>query len=144
MGIGTFFTGPISDAIGRKPVIYGGAVLYIAASAVAWASSSLELVLAARVAQGLGRRRPARGRHGDHPRSYSGREMARIISIAMMIFTLVPPSRPMLGAGVIACSAGAGYFVSFILFASVIVLWMGFRAARVSGAAKTAAPSACR
>lgn len=53
MGIGTFFTGPLSDALGRKPVIYGGAALYIAASAVAWASSSLELVLIARVVQGL-------------------------------------------------------------------------------------------
>ena len=28
MGIGTFFTGPISDAFGRKPVMYGGAVLF--------------------------------------------------------------------------------------------------------------------
>jgi DHA1 family bicyclomycin/chloramphenicol resistance-like MFS transporter len=54
MGVGTFFTGPLSDAFGRKRVIYFGAALYIAASAVAWASNSLEVVLAARVVQGLG------------------------------------------------------------------------------------------
>ena len=33
MGIGTFFTGPLSDAFGRKRVIAGGAVLYILAAA---------------------------------------------------------------------------------------------------------------
>ena len=58
MGVGTFFTGPLSDAFGRKPVIYAGSALYIAAAALAWASSSLEVVLAARMLQGLGAAAP--------------------------------------------------------------------------------------
>ena len=33
MGIGTFFTGPLSDSFGRKPVVLGGAALYIAMAA---------------------------------------------------------------------------------------------------------------
>ncbi|WP_425078354.1 multidrug effflux MFS transporter [Ruegeria denitrificans] len=127
MGIGTFFTGPLSDAIGRKPVIYGGAALYIAASAVAWASSSLELVLIARVVQGLGAAGPRVVAMAIIRDLYSGREMARIISIAMMIFTLVPAAAPMLGAGVIALFGWRGIFVSFILFALVIISWMGVR-----------------
>ena len=127
MGIGTFFTGPISDAIGRKPVIFAGAALYIAASAVAWASSSLELVLAARVVQGLGAAGPRVVAMAIIRDLFSGREMARIISIAMMIFTLVPAIAPMLGAGVIALVGWRGIFVSFILFALIIVTWMGVR-----------------
>lgn len=127
MGIGTFFTGPLSDAFGRKPVIYGGAALYIVASAVAWASSSLELVLAARVVQGLGAAGPRVVAMAIIRDLFSGREMARIISIAMLIFTLVPAVAPMLGAGVIALTGWRGIFVSFILFSLISILWMGLR-----------------
>ncbi len=127
MGIGTFFTGPLSDAFGRKPVIYGGVALYIAASAVAWASSSLELVLAARVAQGLGAAGPRVVAMAVIRDLYSGRIMARIISIAMLLFTLVPAVAPMLGAGVIALFGWRGIFVSFILFALIVCVWMGTR-----------------
>ncbi|WP_425082881.1 multidrug effflux MFS transporter [Ruegeria profundi] len=127
MGIGTFFTGPLSDAFGRKPVIYGGVALYIAASAVAWASSSLELVLAARVAQGLGAAGPRVVAMAVIRDLYSGRIMARIISIAMLLFTLVPAVAPMLGAGVIALFGWRGIFMSFILFALIVCVWMGTR-----------------
>ncbi|WP_419738057.1 multidrug effflux MFS transporter [Ruegeria sp.] len=127
MGIGTFFTGPLSDAFGRKPVIYGGVALYIAASAVAWASSSLELVLAARVAQGLGAAGPRVVAMAVIRDLYSGRIMARIVSIAMLLFTLVPAVAPLLGAGVIALFGWRGIFVSFILFALIVCVWMGAR-----------------
>ncbi|TMV08632.1 multidrug effflux MFS transporter [Ruegeria sediminis] len=127
MGIGTFFTGPLSDAFGRKPVIFAGAAIYILASVVAWASSSLELVLAARVAQGLGAAGPRVVAMAIVRDLYAGREMARIVSIAMMIFTLVPAIAPMLGAGVIAIAGWRGIFASFILFSLITIFWMGFR-----------------
>ncbi|WP_170607758.1 multidrug effflux MFS transporter [Ruegeria arenilitoris] len=127
MGIGTFFTGPISDALGRKPVIYAGASLYIVASVIAWASSSLEVLLAARVLQGLGAAGPRIVAMAIIRDLYSGREMARIVSIAMMIFTLVPAIAPMLGAGVIALFGWRSIFVSFILFATIILIWMTVR-----------------
>ena len=127
MGIGTFFTGPLSDAFGRKPVIYGGAALYIVASAVAWFSSSLELVLAARVVQGLGAAGPRVVAMAIIRDLFSGREMARIISIAMLIFTLVPAIAPMMGAGIIALTGWRGIFIAFILFSVITVLWMGVR-----------------
>lgn len=127
MGVGTFFTGPLSDAFGRKPVIYGGAALYILASAVALFSSSLELVLAARVAQGRGAAGPRVVAMAVVRDLYAGRQMARIVSIAMLIFTLVPAVAPLLGAGVIALVGWRGIFVSFILFAGIVVLWLGLR-----------------
>ncbi|NDW43428.1 multidrug effflux MFS transporter [Ruegeria sp. PrR005] len=127
MGIGTFFTGPLSDAFGRKPVIYGGAVVYILASAVAWASPSLELVLAARVAQGLGAAGPRVVAMAVVRDLYSGRQMARIVSIAMMIFTLFPAFAPLMGAGIIALTGWRGIFAAFVLFSTISVLWMGFR-----------------
>ncbi|WP_170759731.1 multidrug effflux MFS transporter [Ruegeria lacuscaerulensis] len=127
MGIGTFFMGPLSDAFGRKPVIYAGSVLYIVAAAVAWASSSLELLLIARVIQGFGCAAPRVVAMAIIRDLYSGRVMARIVSIAMMIFTLVPAVAPMLGAGMIAFVGWRGIFVSFILFSLITVIWMGLR-----------------
>ena len=54
MGIGTFFTGPLSDAFGRKPVMVGGAVLYILATTMAWASTTMEMMLISRILMGVG------------------------------------------------------------------------------------------
>ncbi|WP_170383116.1 multidrug effflux MFS transporter [Ruegeria atlantica] len=127
MGIGTFFVGPLSDAFGRKPVIYVGSALYIISAAIAWASSSLELLLIARVAQGIGCAAPRVVAMAIIRDLYSGREMARIVSIAMMIFTLVPAVAPMLGAGVISVAGWRAIFVSFILFSVITVIWMGLR-----------------
>lgn len=127
MGLGTFVTGPLSDAFGRRTVIFAGSALYIVASAVAWASSSLELVLAARIVQGLGAAGPRVVAMAIVRDLYSGREMARIVSIAMMIFTLVPAIAPLMGSVVIAFAGWRGIFISFILFSAVVVVWMGLR-----------------
>jgi DHA1 family bicyclomycin/chloramphenicol resistance-like MFS transporter len=127
MGVGTFFTGPLSDAFGRKPVIYAGAALYIAASVLAWFASSLELVLAARVVQGLGAAGPRVVAMAIVRDLYAGREMARMVSVAMMIFTIVPAIAPALGAGIIALAGWRGVFIAFILFALTYTLWMSLR-----------------
>jgi DHA1 family bicyclomycin/chloramphenicol resistance-like MFS transporter len=127
IGIGTFFTGPLSDTFGRKPVILIGSLIYIAASFVAWASSSLEVVLAARVVQGLGAAAPRVVSVAIMRDLYSGREMARMMSIAMMIFTIFPAFAPLMGAGIIALVGWRGIFLAFILFSVICVLWMGMR-----------------
>ncbi len=127
MGLGTFVTGPLSDALGRKPVILGGALIYIAAAAIACRSSSLEVVLATRVLQGLGAAGPRVVAIAVMRDLYSGREMARLVSIAMMVFTIFPAFAPLLGSGVIALAGWRGIFVVFILFALIMALWMSLR-----------------
>ena len=127
MGVGTFFTGPLSDAYGRKPVIVAGASLYILSAAVAWASSSLEVLLIARVTMGLGAAGPRVVALAIVRDLYSGREMARVMSIAMMIFTLIPAFAPMLGAGIIAFAGWRAIFIAFALFLIIVVIWMGVR-----------------
>ena len=127
MGIGTLFTGPLSDRFGRKPVIVGGALVYIAASATAWAAQSLELVLAARLVQGLGAAGPRVVTLAIIRDLYEGREMARLMSFVMLIFTLVPAIAPSLGAVVIAFSSWRGVFVCFVIFSLISTIWLMVR-----------------
>lgn len=127
MGIGTLFTGPLSDAFGRRSVMFAGAAVYISACAVAWASSSLELVLAARVVQGIAVAAPRIVGLAVIRDLFSGREMARIMSLAMMIFVIFPAFAPLIGTGIIWLIGWRGIFLAFILFSLISVAWMGLR-----------------
>ena len=127
MGIGTFFTGPLSDSFGRKKVIVIGAALYIAASVVALLTQGMEMLLIARVLQGLGAAAPRVVGLAIVRDLYSGRDMARIMSFAMMVFTLVPAVAPLLGAGVISLVGWRGIFGSFIIFSVFSVGWLMLR-----------------
>jgi MFS transporter, DHA1 family, multidrug resistance protein len=127
MGLGTFVAGPISDALGRKRVILGGAALYILGAALAAMAQTLELVLAARVLQGLGAAGPRVVSLAMVRDLYSGRQMARIVSFAMMIFTLVPAVAPALGAVIMAGFGWRGIFGAFIVFTLVSAGWLTLR-----------------
>ncbi len=127
MGLGTFFSGPLSDAFGRRAVMFGGAALYCSAAAVGWASQSLELMLAARVVQGIGASGPRVVSVAIIRDLFSGREMARILSIVMMIFTIVPAFAPAMGVVIIATAGWRGIFLAFIVFSIISALWLGLR-----------------
>jgi DHA1 family bicyclomycin/chloramphenicol resistance-like MFS transporter len=127
LGLGTFFAGPISDAVGRKPVIICGAVLYVVGAAAAWAAPTLEWLLAARVVQGLGISAPRIVSMAMVRDLYSGREMARVVSFAMMVFMLVPAVAPALGAVIIGAFGWRALFLAFVILAATGCLWLGLR-----------------
>lgn len=54
MGVGTFATGPLSDFLGRKPIIAMGLVLYALGALVSWVAPSMTTLLAGRLLMGLG------------------------------------------------------------------------------------------
>ncbi len=127
MGVGTLVTGPLSDALGRKPVIFGFAGLYIIGAVMAWAASSLEVLIAARVLQGVGAAGPRVVALALVRDLYSGREMAKIMSFAMLVFTLFPAVAPLIGTGIIALFDWRAIFLSFVVFISVPVTWLALR-----------------
>ena len=127
MGLGTFFAGPLSDAYGRKPVVYAGVVIYILSAMAAWTTSSLEWILFARFCQGLGAAGPRVVSMAMVRDLFSGREMARIISIAMAIFILVPAIAPAMGQVIINAFGWRSIFGTFIIFSLILVIWVGSR-----------------
>lgn len=129
MGFGTLFAGPISDAIGRKRAINVGLAIYGVATIAAIFARSLEFLLIARFVQGIGASGPRIVGLALVRDLYAGREMARITSLVMMIFILVPAMAPSLGAGIIWLTGWRGVFGAFIVFAMIGMLWLNLRQA---------------
>jgi DHA1 family bicyclomycin/chloramphenicol resistance-like MFS transporter len=127
MGFGTLFAGPLSDAFGRKPVILGGAILYCIGAVLAWSAPSLELALAGRVIQGLGGAGPRVVAVAIVRDLYAGRQMARILSIVFVFFSLFPAIAPSLGAAIIWAAGWRSIFGAFIFFASASAMWLMLR-----------------
>ncbi len=127
MGLGTIFTGPLSDAFGRKRVMVGGAALYCVAAALCTVAPSLETLIVARVLQGLGASGPRVVAMAMIRDLYAGRSMARVSSFVMMTFTLVPAIAPLLGSFIIAGFGWRGLFWAFVLFAALSGSWLMIR-----------------
>ena len=127
MGVGTFLVGPLTDAFGRRPVLLLGAAIYCVGAIVGALGFTLETVLIARFAQGIGAAGPRVVGTAIIRDLYQGREMARITSFVMMVFSLVPALAPTLGAAIIAVSGWRMVFTSFVVFALISAIWYGIR-----------------
>jgi len=127
LGAGTFIVGPISDAIGRKPMILFGAGIYMVGALLASMAQTLELMLLARALQGLGAAGPRVVGMAVTRDLYSGRQMAQISSFVMFIFVLFPAVAPLLGSGIIELGGWRAIFLSFILFSIIGTVWMQLR-----------------
>lgn len=127
MGIGTLFAGPLADAFGRKSVIYSASALFIAGAILAYLAPTLELLLIARLIQGLGAAGPRIVTIALIRDLYSGRDMARILSFVFMIFSLVPALAPTMGHYVILGFGWRSIFLCFVAFCLISSLWFGLR-----------------
>lgn len=127
MGLGTLFTGPLADAFGRKPVIMTGAVIYIGGALIAYLTQDLGVLLAARFVQGLGVSAPRVALGAIVRDMFAGREMARLMSFVMMVFSLVPAIAPTLGMGIIALWGWRSIFLSFVVFIGIGITWLALR-----------------
>ncbi|WP_299198899.1 multidrug effflux MFS transporter [uncultured Tateyamaria sp.] len=127
MGLGTFVTGPLSDAIGRKPIVYLGLAVYALGAVLSWIAPTLELMLAARILQGLGAAGPRVVSAAIIRDLYSGRAMASILSLTMMVFLLVPAIAPLLGKIIMDAAGWRAIFPAFLIFAVLLLVWFGTR-----------------
>lgn len=127
LGVGTLFSGPVSDSYGRKSIVVVGIGLYCAAALVAARAQSIEVLLAARFVQGLGASAPRVVTLAIVRDLYQGRMMARVTSIVMTIFILVPAIAPAIGAQIIAVFDWRAIFYAFVLFGVVSGGWLMLR-----------------
>ena len=127
MGFGTLFAGPLSDAFGRKPVIMLSAGIYVVAAIACYVAPTLETLLIARLVMGIGAAGPRTVSIAMVRDLFAGREMARIMSFVMMVFTLIPAVAPLMGQGIIALAGWKAIFLVYVAFAAIVMTWMSLR-----------------
>lgn len=127
MALGQLVCGPLSDASGRKKVLYGGILLFFVGSAICFYATSIEGLLLGRFIQGLGIAGPYVSAISIVRDKYTGNEMARIMSLVMMIFIMVPAIAPSLGQGILLVSSWRYIFVLYIVYALIIGIWIFWR-----------------
>jgi DHA1 family bicyclomycin/chloramphenicol resistance-like MFS transporter len=125
--VGQVLAGPVSDSIGRKPVIYVGYLVFIAGCLLSIVATSFTIMLVGRVLQGLGAASPRIVTLALVRDGYEGRAMARIMSIVMAVFIIVPAIAPAIGQGVIAISGWRATFVLLLALAVVSFAWFAAR-----------------
>ncbi len=96
-GLMSPFHGPLSDAIGRRPVILGGCAVFALASIGCAFSTSLPVLLGFRVLQGLSAGAGVIVSRTVIRDVFDGAQAQRLMSRVMMIFGLAPAVAPIIG-----------------------------------------------
>ncbi len=127
LSIGQLFYGPISDSTGRKKPLYWGLVIFIGGSVVSIFATSMHLMIAGRVIQGIGLASPRTVSLAMIRDQFKGNEMAKIMSFVMVVFILVPTIAPSIGQGILFIADWKAIFAFILIIALVILLWFGIR-----------------
>jgi len=127
MAVGQLIWGPLADRFGRRRPLLLGLALFVIATTVAVTTQSFSELLAARFLQGIG---------GSVGRIivtaivrdlFVGREMARVLSMVMMVFILVPILAPSVGQLIIAAGSWRWLFAVLLGGSLTSVIWAGSR-----------------
>lgn len=122
-GAGQLVYGPVADRYGRRPVLLATLAGFVAASIFAASAGSFAMLLGSRLLQGLMSASTrvlavAIVRDGS-----SGRQMARTMSVAQMIFFIVPILAPTLGQALLAFGPWRFIFYALGAFAAFVLAW---------------------
>ncbi|AXG71277.1 bicyclomycin resistance protein [Kordia sp. SMS9] len=124
LGFGQLIFGPLSDSIGRKPIIYMGFTLFVLASFLCVMAQSLEMMIVGRILQGIGLSAPRTISIAMVRDSFSGDYMAKIMSFIVAIFILVPVVAPALGKLLLDTFGWKSIFNGQLIFGAVIMIWL--------------------
>jgi DHA1 family bicyclomycin/chloramphenicol resistance-like MFS transporter len=110
LAAGQFFYGPLSDRFGRRPLLFAGAALYLAATVVCALAPNIETLIAARLAQALGGCAGVVISRAVIADLFKGEDAARALSLLMIVMGVAPIVAPILGASVLAAVGWRGIF----------------------------------
>jgi len=138
---GQLVYGPLSDRLGRRPVLLAGIAVFVAGTLAALLSQTFPALLAARLLQGIGAASPRVVAIAIVRDLYSGRQMARVMSFAMMVFIIVPVLAPSIGQALLHAGDWRWIFYGLLMAGLVAALWASVRLPETSEAALGTRPA---
>ncbi len=119
--------GPISDSVGRKPVVIFGLLVYIGASFWLLVADDYWVFLLARGLQGVGAAAARIMINAITRDFFKGDEMAKVTSLVMLIFILVPVFAPTVGSLLLWLGHWHLILYVFLGFGLAVLLWTWLR-----------------
>lgn len=119
--------GTLSDRFGRKPVLAWGYALYVLFTLGCAISQSFEMLLAARFMSGAAlavSRSLAVAIVRDR---FAGRQMARVMSLAFIVFMAAPILAPGVGQLILFVAPWRWIFFALAIAGAAVMLWVGLR-----------------
>src|SRR5580698_121336 len=126
LGCGQLFWGLMSDRFGRRPILVGGLGLYVLAALLCGLAGSFTTLLAWRFVHGLAAASVVVTRSVIRD-LYSGRQMARVMSLTFMVFLMVPILAPSLGQLILLVAPWRYIFIVCGFFAALVCTWTAVR-----------------
>ncbi len=127
IAVGQLAYGPLSDSAGRKPALLAGLGLFMVGCLLSLFSQSFPMMLTGRLLQGLGAAGPRIVTIAVIRDQYEGRLMARVMSLAMAVFIIVPIIAPAMGQGILLIADWRAIFGAFLAIAAATALWFVIR-----------------
>ncbi|MCP4314955.1 MAG: multidrug effflux MFS transporter [Hyphomicrobiales bacterium] len=125
-GAGQLIWGSISDRFGRKPILFAGLGIFLVGQLLAVVAPTIELLLLARVVQGLGAASAIIGSRAILRDLFSGKELARNMAMASAVFAIGPMLAPLLGAVIADLAGWRSIFIGLSCLTLILMIMLGF------------------
>jgi DHA1 family bicyclomycin/chloramphenicol resistance-like MFS transporter len=119
--------GPLSDRLGRRPILLVTLTLFAIASVAATFATDFTTIVVARLLQGVAAASSRVLAVSIVRDCYSGRQMARVMSLSFIVFLAVPILAPSVGQLILFVGPWPWIFYFLAAFGLAVVLWGYFR-----------------
>lgn len=127
MGVGQLLFGPLSDATGRKPAMYVGILTFLVGGLISYYSQSFHVMLIGRFIQGVGAASAKIISTAMVRDRFSGNQMAKTMSLIMIIFILVPAFAPTIGQVILKFGDWRMIFLVMLGMGLMSFIWLFVR-----------------